>query len=282
MPELPEVETTLRGLEPLVGHKFTRVEVRNPNLRQLVVPNLQQLVTGQKLVSLGRRAKYLLLQLERSWLVWHLGMSGSIRLDKPNLAVRTHDHISILSSAGYELRYHDPRRFGSLVYCTGDPHQLPALVQLGPEPLQQEFSATSLFLATRNKRTSIKQAIMDGRLVAGVGNIYAVEALFAAGVDPRLQAHRLTQAQAARLVTAIKHILAKAIATGGTTLRDFVSGLSQPGYFQQSLQVYGREGQNCVRCGTVLRLVTLGQRASVWCPGCQKKRDSKAQANTLA
>jgi len=271
MPELPEVETTARGLAPLAGHRFTRVVVRNSSLRTPVPANLPNLVQGQKLFAISRRAKLLLMQLENGWLVWHLGMSGSMRLVAPGQPLRKHDHLLFHSSAGLQLRFHDPRRFGSLIHCP-DPFVLPQLAQLGPEPLSNAFNQAYLLRATRNRSISIKQAIMDGKLVAGVGNIYATEALFHARIDPRLAAYRLSKAQANRLVEAIKRTLANAIQAGGTTLRDFVNSRSEPGYFQQSLYVYGRAGMACKQCGAQLKTVTLNQRSSVWCPGCQKKR----------
>ena len=270
MPELPEVETTRRGLEILIGHRFERVCIHNYSLRHPIPPHLPTTITGQHIERLSRRGKYLLMQLHQGWLVWHLGMSGSMRLDAPTQPQRTHDHVVCATSAGLELRYHDPRRFGSLRFSKHNPClSMPDLAGLGPEPLSAAFTPESLMHALRRRSASIKQSIMHNQVVVGVGNIYATEALFQAKINPNTPACRLNTHQAKQLVSAIQTTLEAAIKAGGTTLKDFVNSRNQPGYFQQSLAVYGRHGQPCLSCGTTLCSQLLGQRTSTWCPRCQ-------------
>jgi formamidopyrimidine-DNA glycosylase len=271
MPELPEVETTRRGIEPhVVGRRIVALVVYEPRLRWRVPGDLPSLVTGQRILATGRRAKYLLFTLETGTLLIHLGMSGSLRLLPADAPRRPHDHVDIVLDSGYALRFNDPRRFGSLHYTTGDPLQHPLLAHLAPEPFDPRFDGEYLWRATRGKRVSIKQFLMDGRRVVGVGNIYANEALFRAGVRPRRRAGSLTRAEAARLARAIRTVLRLAIRAGGTTLRDFVGADGSPGYFRQKLYVYERTGRPCRRCHTAIRQIAQGQRSTYYCPSCQK------------
>ena len=269
MPELPEVETTRRGIEPhLRKQQVVRVVVRDGRLRWPVPEDLDIRLSGQTIVSVERRAKYLLLNAEVGTLLVHLGMSGSLRLVEAGSAVGKHDHIDIELSSGHVLRYTDPRRFGSMLWSQ-TPLEHTLLKKLGPEPLSDAFDGQRLFDLSRKRSIAVKPFIMDNAVVVGVGNIYATEALFAAGIDPRREAGSISKARYLKLADEIKRILAKAIESGGTTLRDFVGGDGKPGYFKQELFVYGREGELCKLCGKTLREVKLGQRASVFCPNCQ-------------
>ena len=271
MPELPEVETTRRGIEPhAVGRRIVALEVHEPRLRWRVPDDLPDLVGGQRVLHAKRRAKYLLLELESGTLMLHLGMSGSLRVlpaDTPRL---THDHFDLLLDSGNTLRFNDPRRFGSLHYITGDPNEHPLLADLAPEPLDAGFNAEYLWQTTRGRRVTIKQLLMNSKLVVGVGNIYASEALFRAKVRPRRQARSLSRVEVTRLARAVRTVLAMAIRVGGTTLRDYVGADGVPGYFKQKLYVYERASQPCRKCGTVVRQLTQGQRSTYFCPGCQK------------
>jgi len=284
MPELPEVETTRKGINPwLEGRIIERLEVRQPKLRWPIPEDLHQRLVGLKLAPLKRRAKYLLFPLlensgqEAGWgFLWHLGMSGSLRLVAADAPWKKHDHIELQVAPLAEdaqpplrLRYHDPRRFGALLDYQGDPAEHSLLRKLGPEPLSDAFTAQALFQRSRNRKLAIKLFIMDNAQVVGVGNIYANEALFLAGIDPRRAAGRVSLKRYQRLVKIIREVLAVAIEQGGTTLRDFVGGDGQPGYFAQELNVYGRAGLPCKVCGTVLQEVKLGQRSSIWCKACQ-------------
>ena len=270
MPELPEVETTRRGVEPfVVGLLVREVVVREGRLRWPVPENLPAKMQGQKILCVRRRAKYLLFEMAAGTLLVHLGMSGSLRLIRDGSAPRKHDHIDIVMAGGCRLRYCDPRRFGCFVWCeTGEQH--PLLAHLGPEPLSDSFSADSLFKRSRGRKSPVKNFIMDQKVVVGVGNIYANEALFAAGIRPDRQAGRISADRYARLTAEIKQVLTTAIGHGGTTLKDFVDGEGKPGYFAQQLQVYGREGMPCVQCHAPLRARRLGQRATVYCLACQR------------
>lgn len=270
MPELPEVETTRRGLLPHVtGRRVEAVVVRRPDLRWPVPSNLHELLAGHAINTVRRRAKYLLFGTERGDLVVHLGMSGSLRMVRPSTALLAHDHIDLQLEGGLWLRYNDPRRFGSFHWLLpGDTH--PLLSHLGPEPLDTTFDGAHLFQLSRGRRTGVKPFVMDARVVVGVGNIYASEALFLAGISPSRPANRIALARYERLADCIRQVLAAAIEQGGTTLRDFVGGDGKPGYFAQQLWVYGRAGQPCKRCGTPLREKRLGQRSSVYCVACQR------------
>ncbi|WP_299232193.1 bifunctional DNA-formamidopyrimidine glycosylase/DNA-(apurinic or apyrimidinic site) lyase [uncultured Halomonas sp.] len=275
MPELPEVETTRRGIAPHVeGREIGEVIVRQSRLRVPVPADLADRLVGARIGSLTRRAKYLLLPLAGgdsagATLVWHLGMSGSLRIVRLGELPRKHDHLDLVLDDGAILRYHDPRRFGFVDWLAGSVEEDSRLRRLGPEPLSEAFDGERLYRLSRGRRVAVKPFLMDNAVVVGVGNIYASEALFMAGIDPRRAAGRISAERYARLAAAAKEVLAAAITQGGTTLRDFVGGTGEPGYFKQRLNVYGRHGEPCRRCGTELRLITLGQRASVYCPRCQ-------------
>lgn len=270
MPELPEVETTRRGIAPyLEGQRVSRVIVRERRLRWPIPEDLDVRLSGQLILRVERRAKYLLLGAEAGTLISHLGMSGSLRLVEAGLAAGKHEHVDIELESGMALRYTDPRRFGALLWSQ-DPLNHELLRHLGPEPLTDLFDGDRLFQLSRGRSMAVKPFIMDNAVVVGVGNIYASEALFAAGIDPRREAGSISRARYLKLAEAIKRILAQAIECGGTTLRDFVGGDGKPGYFQQELWVYGRGGEFCRQCGSSLREIRLGQRASVYCPRCQR------------
>ena len=267
MPELPEVETTLRGIAPFVeGENITKLTVKQPSLRWPVPENLPDIAYGQNIKQLSRRAKYILLELEKGSMLIHLGMSGSLRVVDPSDIWRKHDHIEMQLSNGRALRYHDPRRFGCWLWSAEHHYQLESL---GPEPLSNEFDGDRLYRLSRNRKVAVKPFIMTNAVVVGVGNIYATEALFRSGIRPDRAASRISKKRYQLLADNIKEVLAEAIKQGGTTLRDFVNSEGQPGYFQQSLDVYGRGGKPCKKCGTTLKELKLGQRSSVYCPSCQ-------------
>lgn len=270
MPELPEVETTRRGIAPhLVGQRVSQVLVRDRRLRWPIPEDLDVRLSGQRIEAVERRAKYLLIKAEVGTLIAHLGMSGSLRLVPADLPVLKHEHVDIVLESGMALRYTDPRRFGALLW-SDDPLSHVLLASLGPEPLGDAFDGERLYQMSRGRSMAIKPFIMDNAVVVGVGNIYASEALFAAGIDPRRAAGAVSRARYLKLAVEIKRILAYAIERGGTTLRDFVGGDGKPGYFQQELFVYGRGGDLCKCCGSTLREIRLGQRASVYCGRCQR------------
>ena len=271
MPELPEVETTRRGIEPHVaGARVTTVIVRRGDLRQPVSKDLDA-IEGRVITGVVRRSKYLLLGIDDgSTVLIHLGMSGSLRVIRPDDPWKTHDHVAIGLSNGRELRFHDPRRFGLVLRLHGDPQRHPLLEGLGPEPLGDAFDASSLQSACATRKAAIKQVIMDAAVVVGVGNIYASEALFRAGILPRTPACKLGKVRLGRLTSAIRTVLAESIEQGGTTLRDFLHSDGEPGYFRQRLFVYGRKGEPCRVCGTPVRHAVIGQRSTYWCPRCQK------------
>ncbi|CAK9886949.1 MAG: Formamidopyrimidine-DNA glycosylase [Candidatus Erwinia impunctatus] len=269
MPELPEVETSRRGIEPyLVGASIFEIIVRNGRLRWPVSEALYQL-RNQPVRRVMRRAKYLLLDLPDGWIIIHLGMSGSLRVLPDTLPAAKHDHIDVVMSNGKVLRYTDPRRFGAWLWCD-DLTTSSVLAHLGPEPLEEDFSADYLLERSANKRTAIKPWLMDNKLVVGVGNIYASESLFSAGIHPDRPAQTLTRQEAERLVMTIKAVLARSIAQGGTTLRDFLQSDGKPGYFAQQLQVYGRAGEACRACGTLIESKKQGQRSTFFCSHCQR------------
>ncbi|MBI5938305.1 MAG: bifunctional DNA-formamidopyrimidine glycosylase/DNA-(apurinic or apyrimidinic site) lyase [Betaproteobacteria bacterium] len=270
MPELPEVETVRRSLAPhIVGHRLRGALVRDPRLRWPVPDKLAALIAGQRIASLERRAKYLILKLEHGGLLLHLGMSGSLRLVDAKTPPEKHDHVDLLLDDGQALRLRDPRRFGAALWSE-HPDAHPLLAKLGIEPLDKGFDGARLHAMTRGKTTAIKHLIMDAHLVVGVGNIYANEALFQAGIRPTLRAGKLSRARCDRLAEAIKDTLRRAIKAGGSTLRDFVNGHGEPGYFQQSYFVYGRAGEPCRQCGTAIKLLRQANRATYYCPNCQK------------
>lgn len=270
MPELPEVETTRRGVEPYsLNKKIRRLEVRESRLRWPVPADLPQKLAGQRILAVERRAKYLLFRTTPGTLLVHLGMSGSLRVMRSGEPTLKHDHIDLHLEGGFSLRFNDSRRFGSFLWQdAGQLHRL--LVSLGPEPLSPAFSGELLYRNSRGRKSPVKSFIMDGRVVVGVGNIYANEALYRAGIRPDRDAGRISRARYDRLASDIKQVLGAAIERGGTTLRDFVGGDGKPGYFAQELNVYGREGRPCRACGSVLRSQRLGQRATVYCIACQR------------
>ena len=270
MPELPEVETTRRGIEPhIVGHTIREVILRRPDLRWPFPQELQTEVPGQTLLAARRRAKYLLLDLSNGSVIVHLGMSGSLRVLRGNVPAQTHDHVDMVLDNGSFLRLTDPRRFGAVLWQPAEStHEL--LAKLGPEPLSDEFNAAYLHRLAEGRSAPIKHFLMDQQIVVGVGNIYAAEALFRAGIHPARAAGRISKARLERLVTAIKEILTHAITRGGTTLRDFINPDGKPGYFEQELFVYGRANQPCKQCGSTLKDAQWGQRATVYCPTCQR------------
>lgn len=271
MPELPEVETTLRGISPhVLGKTISEVVVRRRDLRQAVSPGIEELA-GQRITGAARRSKYLLLETsDRSTILIHLGMSGNLRITTHSDPWKTHDHVGILFQDGTGLRFHDPRRFGLVLRITGDPQTHPLLARLGPEPLGEGFTAKHLKSMCVRRSTAVKSVIMNAEVVVGVGNIYASESLFRAGINPLTPAAKLTLKRLEKLVAAIRQVLAEAIAQGGTTLRDFLNSNGQPGYFQQKLFVYGRKDEPCRKCGTRIRHAVIAQRSTYWCPKCQK------------
>ena len=271
MPELPEVETTRRGVDPhVVGRKIVALAVHEPRLRWRVPDSLPAAVKGQLVRQTGRRAKYILFQLESGTLLLHLGMSGSLRVLPAETPRITHDHFDMLLDSGVTLRFNDPRRFGSLHYTTGSPDEHPLLSKLAPEPLDDAFDANYLRRITRKRKVAIKQLLMNSSLVVGVGNIYASEALFRARIRPKRQARSLKPDEVARLTRSIKAVLKMAIKVGGTTLRDYVNADGNPGYFRQKLYVYERSGKPCRVCGGPVKHFTQGQRSTYYCPTCQK------------
>ena len=270
MPELPEVETTRRGIEPHVLNKpIIQVLVRQASLRWPVSPELSQMLVGSRFSAVGRRAKYLLFESGTGRMMVHLGMSGSLRIATSDQPIRKHDHIDIVFEEGKILRYHDPRRFGSVFWLPDESgHSL--LENLGPEPLSDEFDGDYLFKASRGRKVAVKLLVMNAQVVVGVGNIYANEALFNAGIRPDRPAGGISRARYQRLAVEIKTILASAIESGGTTLRDFVREDGSPGYFKQRLAVYGRGGEPCHHCGKALTETRLGNRTTVFCRRCQR------------
>jgi formamidopyrimidine-DNA glycosylase len=270
MPELPEVETIRRGLAPLVADaKIAGLIVRERRLRWPVENKLAQQVCGQGIHAIRRRAKYLLMEIDDGCLIIHLGMSGSLRyLPEPQPPAK-HDHYDIELEGGALLRYNDPRRFGSL-HLTTSPESHPLLRDLGPEPLGSEFTGEYLWQRCRGRRVAIKQLIMNARIVVGIGNIYANEALYRAGIHPSRPAGRIARQRIDKLCSEIRAVLEDALRSGGTTLRDFVASDGQPGYFRQSLSVYERGGEPCRRCGGTIRRRVIGQRASYFCVSCQR------------
>ncbi len=279
MPELPEVETTRRGLAPhLEGRRIAAVTLRRPDLRWPIPPQVARLLPGQRIEAVRRRAKYLLLDTEAGSALLHLGMSGSLRVLPARTPVTAHDHVDFALAGGRGgdrvLRFNDPRRFGCLLWQPpGTTHEL--LRDLGPEPLSDAvdgaaFDGDYLFARSRGRKAPVKAFLMDQKVVVGVGNIYAAEALFAAGISPLRPAGRVSRERYHALAEAVKSILAAAIARGGTTLRDFISPDGAPGYFEQELAAYGRGGEPCPRCGRPLKSASIGQRATAWCGHCQR------------
>ena len=270
MPELPEVETSRRGIAPWVlNQQVRRVVVRDRRLRWPVPPDIERVLPGQVIRSLRRRAKYLLFETSAGTAMLHLGMSGSLRIIDANEPAGKHDHVDIQFDSGKALRFRDPRRFGCLLWSR-KPLEHALLRSLGPEPLSGEFDGDYLWQKARGRRVSIKQFIMNSSVVVGVGNIYASEALFLAGIHPKRRADRISAMRMTRLADAIKSVLQNAIEAGGTTLQDFHGADGEPGYFQQKLKVYGRDGEPCHRCERPVSVVVLGQRSTFYCKDCQR------------
>jgi len=271
MPELPEVETTLRGIEPHIdGQRIKNVVVRNASLRWPVPVAKLKALTGQRITRLERRAKYLLLHTDTACILLHLGMSGSLRVHEQAESPAKHDHIDLEFSNRKLLRFNDPRRFGCCMVICEPIAEHKLLASLGPEPLSDEFDGNYLFASSRGKTKAIKNFIMDGKVVVGVGNIYASESLFESGIRPTMASKRISKARYHELAIQIKLVLAKAIAAGGTTLNDFTQADGKPGYFSHELQVYARAGEPCNRCGSNIQSKVIGQRNTFFCTTCQK------------
>ncbi|MGD8514883.1 MAG: bifunctional DNA-formamidopyrimidine glycosylase/DNA-(apurinic or apyrimidinic site) lyase [Granulosicoccaceae bacterium] len=271
MPELPEVETTRRGIAPHIkGHTVTDVIVRDARLRWPVPKHLARSLCGQCIDNVERRGKYLLLKTQAGALIMHLGMSGSLRVLPADSPAEKHDHVDIVFDNRLCLRLRDPRRFGSIFWTRNDPLQHERLAKLGPEPLDKTLDGEYLFARSRGRKIAIKQFIMDSHIVVGVGNIYASESLFRAGIHPQREAGRISKARYERLSDAIKKVISEAIQAGGTTLRDFTRSDGKPGYFSQQLNVYGREGEACPQCGASIKHIVQGQRATYYCGHCQR------------
>ncbi len=271
MPELPEVETTRLGIAPhILGQVIEDVIVRNKNLRWPITATLKKDLLNNKFQRIDRRGKYLLCYTDHGCMITHLGMSGSLRIVDKKIKPEKHDHLDILFATGNILRFHDPRRFGSILWTRKDPLQHKLIKDLGPEPLSDDFNGQWLYKKSRKRTQAIKNFIMDSHNVVGVGNIYASESLFLAGINPKRKAGNISLERYERLTKAIKKILKQAIKQGGTTLRDFVNGEGKPGYFQQQLNVYGRKGQPCKQCKSTIKEIKLGQRSSFYCACCQR------------
>ena len=269
MPELPEVETSRRGISPyLVDQSIDKVLIRQRRLRWPIPKDVDTRLPGATIQTVGRRAKYLLLETDQGTAIIHLGMSGSVFIVAADTPAGIHDHFDIALQSGKALRFRDPRRFGSL-HWSHDATSHWLLQKLGPEPLSDDFSGAYLWQKSRGRRVTIKQFIMNAAVVVGVGNIYASESLFLAGIHPRRAAGRIAKPRHELLATTIKDVLAKAIQAGGTTLRDFYGGDGEPGYFKQELTVYGREGLPCINCQQALSATVLGQRSTFYCKNCQ-------------
>jgi formamidopyrimidine-DNA glycosylase len=271
MPELPEVETTRRGIEPLVADKVVdQVLIHNSSLRWPIPSELVTVLPGQRVSAVSRRSKYLLFSFDQGTLIVHLGMTGHLRLDSLPSEKRKHDHFEIVFTDGTALRYNDSRRFGAVLWTKVNPLQHIRLAGLWPEPFDPEFCDEYLYQRSRGRKVSIKPFLMDAQVVVGVGNIYASEALFRARIAPTRPAGKVSRAAYERLVEAVTIILNEAIKAGGTTIRDFSNSEGRPGYFAQKLRVYGRAGQKCQTCDTLIKQIKLGQRSTYFCPGCQK------------
>lgn len=270
MPELPEVETTRRGIEPHIKNKtVAEVIINTPKLRWPIPLSIKKSLPGKKLLRVDRRAKYLLLRFDHGTLMMHLGMTGSMRISPPSRPWKKHDHFALSFAHNKQLRLHDPRKFGSVLWHKGEDDQHKLLARLGPEPLHDEFDGDYLYQKSRARKATIKQHIMNNQVVVGVGNIYASESLFMSGIHPKRAAGKVSKARITRLVENIKIILQRSIEQGGTTLRDFLNEKGEPGYFAQQLNVYDRVNEPCVDCDRTIKSVVLGQRSTFYCPGCQ-------------
>jgi len=271
MPELPEVETTCNGIRPHIENKIIReVIVREAQLRWLIPTDFAENVTGLKIISVTRRGKYCLLNTDTGAVILHLGMSGTLRITSTQQSAAKHDHVDFIFADNTVLRFNDPRKFGAVLWAAGDAHQHKLIASLGVEPLTDEFTGEHLYQLASKRRKAIKTFIMDGHIVVGVGNIYASESLFIAGILPTRPAGKVSLKEYQKLACVIKNVLQKAIEQGGTTLKDFVNESGKAGYFSQSLQVYGRKGQACYHCQTSIETLTIGQRMSYFCSECQK------------
>lgn len=272
MPELPEVETTRRGIAPfLEGAQIDKIVVRDRRLRW-PIPEAVSEISDVPVLSLARRAKYLLLEIPSQILIMHLGMSGSMRVIDAGVAPEKHDHVDIITNSGKTIRYNDPRRFGAMLLVNSDEvYSHPLIASLGPEPHSEAFNADYFHQTCRNRKRTIKAHLMDGSIVVGVGNIYASEALFMAGIRPTLPADKLSKPRAQKLVDAAKLVLQQAIDAGGTTLSDFTQADGKPGYFRQSLQVYAKLGQPCPTCGNPIKSRVIAQRNTFYCSACQAR-----------
>jgi formamidopyrimidine-DNA glycosylase len=270
MPELPEVETTRRGIEPYILYvPIDRILVRDARLRWPVPDTLSAQLEDREFKAVNRRGKYLLLQTDSGTLIVHLGMSGSLRITDESSPFRKHDHVEFAFRNRCCLRFHDPRRFGCIIWTTQNPEEHALLASMGPEPFSGHFNGTYLYERAKNRRTAIKSFLMDSHIVVGVGNIYANEALFLSGIDPRRSAGRVSMSRMNDLSMAVAAVLNRSILQGGTTLRDFVNENGQPGYFQLTLNVYDKTGHPCPRCGSPIRQCRIAQRSSFFCAHCQ-------------
>jgi formamidopyrimidine-DNA glycosylase len=271
VPELPEVETTRRGIAPyLEGQRIRSMVVRDRRLRWPVPDDLPAWVAGKRIERLVRRSKYILVDCGEGWLILHLGMSGSLRIVPAEQPAALHDHVDLVLESGQALRLRDPRRFGAVLFCASEPARHKLLQGLGPEPLEKEFTAGWMFELTRGRTAPIKSVLMDNRVVCGVGNIYANESLFRAGIHPARQAGKISKERYQKLVDEVRVTLRAAIKAGGSSLRDFVHADGSSGYFQQQYLVYGREGEKCKTCGSTIKSVRIGQRSAFYCPRCQR------------
>jgi len=270
MPELPEVTTTINGIRPyLQGAVIVGATIREHRLRWTIRADLEQRLQGRKVVDIQRRAKYIVVILDRGGLLIHLGMTGSFRVTTSQSMPEKHDHFDFTTDAGFVIRYRDPRRFGSMIYCEGDPNQHELLSRLGMEPLEKGFTGSCLYQMGRTRKRAVKAYIMDQSVVVGVGNIYASESLFKAGIHPGRKCSRIALSRYNRLVLEIRDILRNSIDMGGTTIQDFMGTDGRPGYFEQQLLVYGRAGEPCVNCGHAILSRIIAQRSSFFCPQCQ-------------
>ncbi len=269
MPELPEVETTCRGISPhITGKRITSVIVRQPKLRWPVPSGLNKKLCGEKILRVSRRAKYLLVETGKGTLIMHLGMSGSLRILSASIPAMAHDHFDLVFGKQC-LRLRDPRRFGAVLWTSKPTEQHELIKSLGPEPLSDMFDTDYLYTKSRKRQVNIKNFIMNSHIVVGVGNIYASESLFLAGINPKRKAGSISKKRYEKLVTSIKIVLDKAIKEGGTTLQDFSNAEGKPGYFAQQLNVYGRQGEACNHCDAPVQQITQGQRSTYFCPRCQ-------------
>lgn len=271
MPELPEVETTARGIRPsLCGKQVRRVVVRRRKLRWPIPTRLARVLPGQRIHSVNRRGKYLLFQAETGTMIIHLGMSGHLRMVRSAMPPGPHDRFDLLMSGGLCLRLTDPRCFGCVLWTEAAPGEHRLLARLGPEPLGPQFSGHYLFEVSRRRRVPVKNLLMDGRIVVGIGNIYANESLYHSGIHPGRASGRISRPRYDRLADSVRHVLTRAIEAGGTTLQDYVSASGKRGYFNTCLQVYDRAGQPCQHCHRPIRKSVLGGRSTYYCPGCQR------------